>query len=83
MNHEARITQLEKRIEQLEKRLEAYGLLEDWIPVSKSKEVIGQSQWVVKNKIKNDPTIELGKHYRMNGNRYEINIDRWQELIFN
>lgn len=83
MNHEVRITQLEKRLEQLENRLEAHGLLDDWIPVSKSKEIIGESHWVIKNRIKNDPTVKLGKHYRKNGNRYEININQWQKLIAN
>ncbi len=80
MNHEARIAQLEKQLTQLQQRLEAQGLLDDWIPIAKSKEAIGMSQWVIKSKIKNDPTIKLGKHYRMNGNRYEINVNQWQQL---
>lgn len=81
MNHETRITQLEKQVIQLQKQLQAEGILCEWIPVSKSKKVLGLSSWVAKRRIKVDPQIKPGVHFRMNGNRYEINVSQWRKIL--
>ena len=81
MDHESRIYQLEKIVAQLQKQLKSQGILEDWIPVSQSKKILGVSSWVIKRRIRKDPEVKLNRHYRKNGNRYEINVDSWSDLI--
>jgi hypothetical protein len=80
MNHEQRLTKLEKEIKELKEQLIAYGLYGEWLPVAQASKVLKQSPWVIKNKIKNYLNIKRNYHYKMNGNRYLINIKHWEQI---
>ena len=80
MNHEKRIKNLELELVKLKKIIVAAGLFDDFVPISKASKLLGDSPWVIKDRIKRDPAIILNCHYRMNGNRYQINIEQWRKL---
>jgi hypothetical protein len=80
MNHEQRLTKLEQEIKEIKERLVAYGLDDEWLPVAQASKVLKQSPWVIKNKIKNNLNIQRNYHYKMNGNRYLINIKHWSQI---
>jgi hypothetical protein len=80
MNHEQRLTKLEQEIKEIKERLVAYGLDDEWLPVPQASKVLKQSPWVIKNKIKNNLNIQRNYHYKMNGNRYLINIRHWEQI---
>lgn len=80
MNHEKRIKNLESEIDKLRKVIVAAGLFDDFVPISKASQLLGDSPWVIKDRIKRDPSITYNRHYRMNGNRYQINIEQWRKL---
>lgn len=80
MNHEKRIKNLESELAKLKKIMTAAGLYDDFVPISKASRLLGDSPWVIKDRIKRDPAIALNRHYRMNGNRYQVNIEQWRRL---
>lgn len=80
MNHEKRIKNLESEIDKLKKVIADAGLFDDFVPISKASQFLGDKPWVIKDRIKRDPAIIYNRHYRMNGNRYQINIEQWRKL---
>lgn len=82
MNHENRIKKLEKELAKVKRQiLQLSGSCDDFLPLSQASTHLGINPWVIRNRIKNDTNVELGKHFRMNGNRYQINVEEWRELI--
>jgi len=80
-NHESRLNQLEKEVNELQNLLKSAGLLDEFTPLSQAARQLGCATWVIRQRIKSDNNIELDKHYRMNGNRYLINVEQWRKLI--
>ncbi len=81
-DHEGRLSRLENRVEQLQGIIKAAGLLDDFIPLSQAAKQLNCNPWVIRQRIKSgDKAIKLGTHYQMNGNRYLINVEKWQQLI--
>jgi hypothetical protein len=72
MNHESRIKQLEKAVNNLKSIIKSAGLMDEFVPLSQAAMQFKCNLWVIRARIKSDRTIELGKHYQMNGNRYLI-----------
>jgi hypothetical protein len=83
MNHEQRIKNLEKQITKLQKIIEAAGLNQEYLPISQAAKYFGVNPWVIRDRIKNDCSLQVNKHFRLNGSRYLINIRQWQKLIEN
>ena len=81
MNHEQRIKQLENKLELLEKTMLKSGLLDEFVPVSIAAKRLNIGVWLIRDRIKKDPSLVPGKHYIMNGKRYKINVDLWQKLM--
>ena len=81
MNHESRIKKLEKEVIWLKQVLVSSGLLDEFIPLSQASTRLKVNPWVIKDRIRNDSRVELGKHYCRNGNRYLVNVEQWQNLI--
>ena len=80
MNHEKRIKKLESELSQLKKVVMAAGLFDDFVPISKASLLLGDSPWVIKERIKRDGNVVYNRHYRLNGNRYQINVEQWRKL---
>lgn len=80
MNHESRIKQLEAEVVNLKQILRGAGLLEKFVPLSLASNILGDSPWVIRERIKSDKGVIINRHYRMNGNRYYINIEQWRKL---
>lgn len=81
MNHEDRIKRLEKELESLKGILSSCGLLDKFVPLSLASKQLNLKTWVIRKRIKTDKGVKFGKHYRLNGNRYLINVDQWRKLI--
>lgn len=80
-NHDQRIKRLEQKVIQLTSILEATGLLDKFVPLSQAARMLNVGTWVIRQRIKNDRMVILGIHYKLNGNRYLINVEQWQALI--
>lgn len=83
-NHESRIKRLERIVSSLElaiKSLKSAKPLNDFIPLSQAAEQLNCNAWVIRDRIKSDSKVQLGKHYQMNGNRYLINVAEYQDLV--
>ncbi len=80
MNHESRIKQLEKELGEVKQLLNSFGLSDKFIPLSQAAKRLDENPWVIKNRIKSDRSVELGKHYKMNGNRYLVKVSEWEKL---
>jgi hypothetical protein len=84
MNHEHRIAKLEKENELLKQELATIksilSLDKDWLPLSQAEDILGESYWVLRNNILNNPDIKKNIHYRKNGNRYLVNVEAWKIL---
>lgn len=81
MNHEQRINQLEKQVERLIKVINSTGLTQEFIPLTKAAKQLQVNPWVIRDRVKRDKSLELGKHYQLNGRCYLINVKQWQKLI--
>lgn len=81
MNHERRLARLEKQMSEMIDLLKASGLLNDFVKLSQASKELNISPWVIRDRIKNDPDVILGKHYQMNGSHYLVSVDRWRKLI--
>lgn len=81
MNHENRIKSLEKEVEILKQTIKAYGFLDKFIPLSVASKKLQVNPWVIRGQIKKNPLLKLGVHYKLNGNRYLINVRQWENLI--
>ena len=80
MNHETRIKQLEQELVKLKQMLYSAGLYDEFVPISKASKLLGDSPWVIKERIRRDESVTYNRHYRLNGNRYQINIEQWRKL---
>ncbi len=74
MNHERRIKQLEKELEEVKKILKSSGLLDEFVKLSQASRQLNINAWVIRERIKNDDAVILGKHYQLNGSRYLVNV---------
>lgn len=81
MNHERRIARLEQEISELKDLLRASGLMSDFVKLSQASLQLNINAWVIRDRIKSDPNVILGKHYQMNGSHYLINVKQWRKLI--
>lgn len=81
MNHEKRLTQIEKQMQEIKDLLEASGLMSDFVKLSQASRELNINPWVIRDRIKNDRNIILGKHYQMNGTHYLVNVKQWRKLI--
>ena len=81
MNHEKRLARIEKQMQEIKDLLEASGLLSDFVKLSQASRELNISPWVIRDRIKNDRHIVLGKHYQMNGTHYLVNVEQWRKLI--
>ena len=80
MNHESRIKQLEKRIDELEDLIkELVKEKGKWIKLSEASQY-GVSPAVIRRKIKGGDFAHL-KDWRMNGNRYFVNVNSIKKII--
>jgi hypothetical protein len=80
-DHEGRIKRLEKTVNQLTSIVKAAGLFDDFVPLSQAAKLLSCQTWVIRQRIKTDASVKLDIHYRLNGNRYLINVTEWQNLI--
>ena len=81
MNHEKRLTRIEKQMQEIKDLLEASGLMSDFVKLSQASRELNINPWVIRDRIKNDQNIVLGKHYQMNGTHYLVNVKQWRKLI--
>ena len=79
-NHNNRLTQLERQVNRLFKIIQAAGLTDNFVPLAQAAKILGVNPWVIRNRIKAGKA-EPDKHYRMNGNRYLINVEAWESLL--
>ena len=77
MNHEQRIKDLEKRIAELEKLITPKN---KWTPLKEGAELLGISKTVIYTRIK-DGILKHNIDYRLNGNRYLINLKSVEKKI--
>ena len=81
MNHEQRINQLEKQVERLIEVINSAGLTQEFVPLTQAAKQLHINPWVIRARLKRDETLEVGKHYQLNGRCYLINVKQWQKLI--
>lgn len=81
MNHEQRINNLETKVTQLIEIIEGAGLNKKFIPLPQAAKQLGVNPWVIRERVKKDPGLTLGKHFKKNGSRYLINCQEWKKLI--
>lgn len=77
MNHEARIKELEKRIETLEQLIPKKA---QWIPLKEAIDTLGISKTVIYNRIRKNILVK-GKDYKLNGNRYLLNVSSVEKKV--
>lgn len=81
MNHEKRLARLEKEMSDLTNLLRASGLLSDFVKLSQASVQLNINPWVIRDRIRSDPEVILGKHYQLNGSHYLISVKEWRKLI--
>ena len=81
MNHESRIKKLEKELSSLKDLINSSGLFDEFVKLSIASPQLKTNPWVIRDRIKNDPTLVLGKHYQLNGSHYLVNVKEWRKLI--
>ena len=81
MNHEQRIASLERQVAKLQEIIEGNGLDKKFVTVPEASLALKINPWVLRDRIRNDKTLILGKHFLLNGKRYLINLAEWKKLI--
>lgn len=81
MNHEKRIAKLERELSEIKSLLNSSGLFDEFVKLSSAAPQLNINSWVIRDRIKNDPDVILGKHYQMNGSHYLVNVKEWRKLI--
>ena len=81
MDHEKRISSLEKELAELKQAVQAAGLTKDFIDLPLAAKMLEQTPRIMRYRIKNDDTLIIGKHYTLKGRHYKINIKEWRKLI--
>lgn len=81
MNHEKRIAKLERELAEVKSLLNSSGLNSEFIKLSKAAPLLSVNPWVIRDRIRNDPTLIVGKHYILNGSRYLINVKEYRKLM--
>lgn len=81
MNHERRIAKLEQELNEIKNLLSSSGLYSEFIKLSIAAKQLNINPWVIRDRIRNDPNLLVGKHYQLNGTRYLINVTEWRKLI--
>ena len=73
MNHETRITQLERELDEVKQQLKLLLKAEGkWMSLSEAEKKFDVSQWVLRRCIKDGTLVRL-KDWKKNGNRYLVN----------
>ena len=62
----------QKQLERQQHQLEILLARQQWVPLSQAAQQLGVSATVIYNRIRNGRLIK-GKHWKLNGNRYQIN----------
>jgi hypothetical protein len=81
VNHEQRIKKLEKQVALLTDIINGAELDREFVPIPQAAKHLNINPWVIRDRIKSDISLELDKHFKLNGSRYLINIKEWKSLI--
>lgn len=80
-SQEQRIYELELQVKRLTRIVESLDLDKEFISLPRAAKMLQITERVIRYRLQNDDTLEFGKHYKLNGSHYRINVEEWHKLI--